>query len=90
MVVFGVNDRDQEAARDWIEKEGLPFPVLHDPDRAIAVAYGMSQSGGERYIAVSEGGRRPGVIIDEDGVVLKLLPDLATVDQQVETLASLD
>ena len=34
-------------------------------------------------------GRRPAVIIDEEGLVLKLLLDLATVDGQTETLASL-
>ena len=34
-------------------------------------------------------GRRPAVIIDEEGLVLKLLLDLAMVDGQTETLASL-
>ena len=49
----------------------------------------MSKAGDERYLANPAEGRRPAVIIDEGGVVLKLLPDLATVDVQVETLASL-
>ncbi len=88
-MVFGVNDRDQEAARTWVEKERLPFPILQDPDRSIALAYGMSKDGDERYLANSADGRRPGAIIDEEGVVLKLLPDLSTVEQQVEALANL-
>ncbi len=89
MLVFGVNDRDQEATRAWVEREGLPFPVLLDPDRSIAVAFGMSRAGDERYLANPAEGRRPAVIIDEKGRVLKLLPDLATVEGQVEALGSL-
>jgi peroxiredoxin Q/BCP len=88
-VVFGVNERTQEANREWVEKEGLPFSVLLDPDRAIAQAYGMSKEGDERYLANPSGGRRPAVIIDEEGVVLRLLPDLSSVDEQMETLNSL-
>ena len=72
-----------------MEQEGLPFPILHDPDRAIASSFGMSKAGDERYLANPSEGRRPAVIIDEEGLVLKLLPDLATVEGQMETLASL-
>jgi len=72
-----------------VEKEGLPFPVLSDPERAIALAYGMSKEGDRQYLANSAEGRRPAVIIDEEGLVLRILPDLATVTQQLEMLASL-
>ena len=89
ILVFGVNDRDQESARDWVEREGLPFPILLDSDRSIAVAYGMSSAGDERYLADPSEGRRPAVIIDEEGLILRVLPDLATVDGQNEVLASL-
>jgi len=73
-----------------VEREGLPFPILLDPDRSIASAFGMSKIGDERYLANPTEGRRPAVIIDEYGVVLKLLPDLTTVEGQVETLANLE
>jgi peroxiredoxin len=72
-----------------VEKEDLPFPILLDPDRSIALAYGMSKAGDERYLANPSEGRRPAVVIDENGLVLKLLPDLTDVDGQMETLASL-
>ncbi len=72
-----------------MEREGLPFPILLDPERSIALAYGMSKAGDESYLASSSEGRRPAVIIDEDGRVLKMLPDLATADGQMEVLASL-
>ncbi len=89
ILVFGVNDRDQESARAWVEREGLPFPVILDQERSIAIAYGMSQPGDEQYLANPAEGRRPAVIIDEGGLILKLLPDLAKVDEQTETLANL-
>ena len=88
-MVFGVNDRDQESARAWVEKEGLPFSVILDPDRAIAIACGRSTAGDERYLANPAEGRRPAVIIGEDGAILRLLPDLATVEGQIEALAGL-
>ena len=72
-----------------MEREGLPFLILLDPERSIALAYGMSKAGDESYLANSSEGRRPAVIIDEDGRVLKMLPDLATADGQTEVLASL-
>ncbi len=87
--VFGVNDRDQESVRAWVEKESLPFPVILDSERTIAIAYGMSKAGDERYLANPAEGRRPAVIIDEEGLVLRWLPDLATVDGQMESLAGL-
>ena len=88
--VFGVNDHNQESIRSWVEKERLPFPVILDNERMIAVAYGMSKAGEERYLADPAEGRRPAVIVDEDGLVLKWLPDLATVEGQMEVLSSLD
>ena len=88
--VFGVNDRDQESVRAWVEKESLPFPVILDNERTIAVAYGMSKAGDARYLANPAEGRRPAVIIDEEGLVLRWLPDLATVEGQMEILSSLD
>ena len=88
-MVFGVNDRDQESVSAWVEKEGLPFPVILDADRSIAIAFGMSKAGDERYLANPAEGRRPAVIIGGDGSILRLLPDLATVEGQIEALAGL-
>ena len=87
--MFGVNDQEQESVRAWVERENLPFPVILDKEGSIAMAYGMSKAGDERYLANPAEGRRPAVIIDERGLILKLLPDLATVDGQTEALASL-
>lgn len=86
---MGVNDRDQEAVQAWVEKESLPFPILLDPGRSIAISFGMSKAGDERYLANGAEGRRPGVVIDEQGIILKLLPDLSSVEMQQDVLAAL-
>lgn len=81
LVVFGMNDKDAESARAWIEKEELPFVVLLDADRAIGTAYGMSDPSAERYVANAAEGRRPAVVIDEEGLILAWEPDINTVDK---------
>ena len=90
MRVFGVNHRGPEAARSWVETEGLPFPVLQDPDQAIAMAFGLSNADDDQYLANPAEGRRPAVIIDEQGKIVSILPDLSTVEQQMEALAALE
>mgnify|MGYP003331738505 CR=1 FL=1 len=40
--IFGINDKDAANAREWIEKESLPFTILLDPDREVGVLYGIS------------------------------------------------
>ena len=81
LVVFGMNDKDAESARTWIEKEELPFVVLLDVDRTIGTAYGMSDPSAERYVANATEGRRPAVVIDEEGLILAWEPDINTVDK---------
>ena len=85
MSTIGTRNRPDSG---WSGK-AFPFPILLDPERSIALAYGMSKAGDEPYLANPSEGRRPAVIIDEDGWVLKILPDLATVEEQTEALASL-
>ena len=87
--MFGVNDKPGEDAAAWLEREGLPFRSLADTDRSIGLAYGVSQPGVEKYVANNAEGRRPAVIIDEEGRVLKILPDLMTVEDQMAALGEL-
>ena len=81
IVVYGMNDKDAESAQAWIEKEGLPFAVLLDPDWSVGIAYGMSEATAERYVANNAEGRRPAVAIDEDGRIAAWEPDMNTVEQ---------
>ena len=89
-MVLGLNERSPEEAAAWVEREGLPFRVLSDPDRSIGTAYGVSTPDSERYVANNAEGRRPAVIIDEEGRVMKVLPDLKTAEEQQAALAELE
>jgi peroxiredoxin len=87
LVVYGMNDKDAESAREWIEKEKLPFVVLLDSDRSVGIAYGISDTSSERYVANNAEGRRPAVVVDEVGRIAAWEPDMNSVDQ-IGTLIS--
>ena len=84
-----MNDRSAADAKAWVDRERLPFRILVDQDRKVALAYGIAEPGGERYVANNAEGRRPAIIIDEGGRVMKLLPDLKTVEDQQKALAQI-
>jgi len=88
-VVYGMNDKDAEAAKAWVERESLPFSVLIDSDRSVGVAYGMSSASSERYVAKPDDGRRPAVVIDEAGRIAAWEQDMNTVVQIEELVNSL-
>lgn len=44
---FGVNPAKAEAHANYARRLGLPFPLLSDPDRAIATAYQALKPDGE-------------------------------------------
>ena len=76
IAVYGINDKGARAAREWVEKEQLPFTVLQDEGRKIGIAFEMSDPEGDRYVRKSEEGRRPAVVIDEDGYILAWEQDM--------------
>ena len=84
-----MNDRSGEDASAWIQRENLPFRVLQDPDRSIGTDYGISEASAEKYVANNAEGRRPVVVIDEEGRVLRVLPDVRTVEDQAAALSDL-
>ncbi|HEV2290726.1 MAG TPA: peroxiredoxin family protein [Gemmatimonadales bacterium] len=59
---LGVNPAPVAAHADYAARLGLPFPLLSDPDRAIARAYRALRPGGERI-------DRTVYLIDRDGTV---------------------
>ena len=62
VVLFGIHDGSLDAARQWVEKEQLPFAVLNDPDRRVGIELGMSALDGERYVKDPSDGKRPAVV----------------------------
>jgi peroxiredoxin len=89
LVVYGINDKDAENSREWIEKENLPFTILLDSDRKVGISYGMSEAGTDRYVANPAEGRRPAVVIDEDGRIAAWEPDMNAVEQISDLLNGL-
>ena len=89
LVVYGINDRDAQSAREWVEKEQLPFSVLLDQDRRVGISYGMSEALAERYVANNAEGRRPAVVINEVGLIAAWEPDMNTVEQIDRLIAGL-
>lgn len=69
-VVLGVSPDDAKSHRKFKEKYGLPFPLLSDPDHAVASAYGAwgkKKMYGKEYAGIL----RSTFIIDEQGRIEK-------------------
>ena len=89
IVIYAINDKDAVAAKAWVEEKALPFTVLIDSDRKVGIAYGMSNATSERYVAKAEEGRRPAVVIDQEGRIAAWEPDMNTVAQVAALIKSL-
>ena len=87
--LFGIHDGSLDAARQWVEKEQLPFAVLNDPDRRVGIELGMSALDGERYVKDPSDGKRPAVVIDEHSVICEWEPDMNHTDQIAKLLERL-
>ncbi len=67
--IIGVSPDDPDRLRRFREEHGLPFPLLSDPDHAMAAAYGAwgtKKNYGREY----EGIIRSTIVLDETGRVL--------------------
>jgi len=70
--IVGVNNRPASEQKEWVEQARLPFRVLSDPDRSIARDYGIWVVGADRYVANNADGRRPAVLVDEQGKIARI------------------
>ncbi|MGE7432831.1 peroxiredoxin [Kitasatospora sp. NPDC001175] len=59
--LWGISPQDLDSHERFARKHGLGFPLLADPDRAVARAYGIAVPG--------LGLRRSVFVLDEDGAV---------------------
>jgi thioredoxin-dependent peroxiredoxin len=74
-VVLGVSPDDERSHGKFRDKYGLPFPLLADTDHSVAEQYGVwgeKKYMGRTYLGVS----RWTFVIDEDGNVKKVLPNV--------------
>ena len=86
-VVIGVSKDSVASHQKFAEKHGLPFILLSDPELAAIQAYGVWQ--GELYGKVSMGVVRSTFIIDENGVIEKVMPKVKPDTNAAEVLAYL-
>ena len=86
--VIGIS-RDSVASHvKFSEKYGLPFILLSDPERVAIEAYGVWQEK-KQYGKVSMGVVRTTFLIDEQGMVAKVMPKVKPDTNAAEILAAL-
>ena len=87
-VVLGVSPDDVASHRKFREKLALPFPLLADPDHAVAEAYGAwgeKSLYGKKYYGVL----RRTFIIDGAGSVRRIFEKVEPEGHAAEVLAAL-
>ena len=88
-VVIGVSKDSEASHRKFAEKYGLPFILLSDPELKAIQAYGVWQEK-KNYGKVSMGVVRSTFIIDEKGLIEKVMPKVKPDTNAAEILAWLD
>ncbi len=72
-VVIGISKDSAASHRKFAEKYALPFLLLSDPERTAIEAYGVWQEK-KNYGKVSMGVVRSTYVIDENGMIEKVMP----------------
>ena len=84
-VVLGISPDDERSHVKFRDKYELPFTLLADTDHAVAERYGVKKYMGRTYMGVS----RWTFVIDEDGNVKKVLPNVKPATHADDVLAVL-
>src|SRR5271170_4395355 len=84
LVVLGCSVDSADAHKDFIRKNSLPFPLLLDPDKKIAKAYGAANG-----IPILGLDRRITYVIDENGKIIKVYPSVDPSTHAIEILTDL-
>ena len=87
-VVIGVSKDSTASHRKFAEKYELPFLLLSDPELGVLQAYGVWQEK-KLYGKVSMGVVRSTFIIDENGVIEKVMPKVKPDTNAADILAYL-
>ena len=86
--VIGISRDSAESHIKFAEKYDLPFIILSDPDLDVISAYGVWQEK-KLYGKVSFGVVRTTFIIDENGIITKVMPKVKPDTNAAEILAEL-
>lgn len=84
IVVLGCSVQSADAHKAFIKKYSLPFPLLLDPDKKIADAYGAANG-----IPILGLDRRITYVIDEQGKIAKVYPKVDPSQHAKEILAAI-
>ncbi|NBJ88463.1 thioredoxin-dependent thiol peroxidase [Acutalibacter sp. 1XD8-36] len=84
-VVIGVSKDSVASHQKFAEKNSLPFILLSDPERSAIEAYGVWQEK-KNYGKVSMGVVRSTFVIDESGVIEKVMPKVKPDTNAAEIL----
>jgi peroxiredoxin Q/BCP len=88
-VVLGISPDDEESHAAFKAKYSLPFTLLADPGHAVADAYGVwgefEIPGGEKLLGVV----RSTFVVDEDGVVRRVMHKVDPATHAQDVLADL-
>lgn len=84
-VVIGVSKDSVTSHQKFAEKHGLPFILLSDPELTAIQAYGVWQEK-KLYGKVSMGVVRSTFIIDENGMIEKVMPKVKPDTNATEIL----
>ena len=86
-VVIGISPDDEASHRKFRDKFDLPFLLLADPDRKAIEAYGVWKEKnmyGKKYMGVE----RSTIVIDKDGIVVKIIRKVK-VDGHIDSVLSM-
>ena len=87
-MVIGISKDSVASHKKFAEKHGLPFLLLSDPELTAIQAYGVWQEK-KLYGKVSMGVARSTFVIDEHGVIEKVMPKVKPDTNAAEALAYL-
>ena len=88
VVVIGISKDSVASHQKFAEKHGLPFILLSDPELTAIQAYGVWQEK-KLYGKVSMGVVRSTFVIDENGMIEKVMPKVKPDTNAAEILAYL-
>ena len=87
-VILGVSPDTPKAQKKFQDKYELPFSLLADEEKKVAVAYGVLQEK-NMYGKKVMGIERTTFVIDEAGKIAKIFPKVKPEGHAAEVLAAL-
>ncbi len=83
MTILGASFDTPADNAAFARKLSFPFPLLSDPDRSLALAYGAAEEPSAQFA------KRVSCLIDEEGRVLRYYPQVSAREHVGEVLRDL-